>query len=317
MPFPTTIPYSLGVSRAGLTDLRAQPYTSAGAATGSPISTGFTDLTNGFYNWTGTVPDNCATVAVYSNANPSSILGIEYAVTGTLTTRIPGVLPLLSQFQDGSVYTSNSFNSSSAPSVGWYANIPNTGSSGLSGPIAFTIKTVDSSNAPIGSVAFTVQGVGSGYTSSNSGTFTGGLATSGTYTIIAAPINNVIFSTVTQPIVNGSTITLTGTAVPIPVPTSPDITTVYTVTRKGDGTIAPGALVSGRLISGTKTDGTSWDIDAFSSTSDANGLWTHSAPKGCKLGFIRGKGGLGREVIVTIPLTAGSSYALPEINGPD
>lgn len=51
----------LGANHAGLSDLRAQLYDTAGATVGSPVSTGFVVLgnaANGNYGWTGNVADD-------------------------------------------------------------------------------------------------------------------------------------------------------------------------------------------------------------------------------------------------------------------
>lgn len=74
--------YSISVTfytTAGLNDLRAQLFDSAGTNSGAAISTGFVERgTNGMYIWFGTIDDSfVGGVEVYSNAAPSNILGIK------------------------------------------------------------------------------------------------------------------------------------------------------------------------------------------------------------------------------------------------
>jgi hypothetical protein len=68
---------SFGTSKTGLTDLRAQLVDDAGVNTGSPISTGFTEIGSGLYWWTATMTDAFDGGAkFYSNATPGTILGM-------------------------------------------------------------------------------------------------------------------------------------------------------------------------------------------------------------------------------------------------
>lgn len=73
-----TLDYSLGlgVSKAGLTDLRAQLVDTSGADVGSAVSTGFTEIGSGYYLWHYTAfPDgHRGGVKFYSNAASATIL---------------------------------------------------------------------------------------------------------------------------------------------------------------------------------------------------------------------------------------------------
>ncbi len=60
-----TILIALASTQTGLT-LSAQLYTSAGAASGSAITSGFTELGHGFYQWTYTLPSDFQGTATFS-----------------------------------------------------------------------------------------------------------------------------------------------------------------------------------------------------------------------------------------------------------
>jgi hypothetical protein len=65
----------LGAGKAGLTDLRAQLYDSAGSNVGSAVSTGFFAVGDAGYHWSGSIPDSHrGGVKFYSNAASSVIL---------------------------------------------------------------------------------------------------------------------------------------------------------------------------------------------------------------------------------------------------
>jgi hypothetical protein len=63
--------FSFGSGRIGLSDLRVQPRTIAGATTGSPISSGFTEIGRGVYLWSATVPDDAVFLHAYSSGTPA------------------------------------------------------------------------------------------------------------------------------------------------------------------------------------------------------------------------------------------------------
>ena len=77
MSYTITLDVIAGTSRTGLTDLRAQLVNSAGSNAGSAVSTGFTELGGGNYQWTyASMPDAFrGSVKFYSNADTSDILG--------------------------------------------------------------------------------------------------------------------------------------------------------------------------------------------------------------------------------------------------
>lgn len=69
-----TLPFTFGSSKTGLTDLRAQPLKSDGTSTGSAISTLFTEIGRGMYQFDGSIPDDAVAVKAYSVANPTTVL---------------------------------------------------------------------------------------------------------------------------------------------------------------------------------------------------------------------------------------------------
>jgi hypothetical protein len=80
MAFTFTSDVTLGSSRTGLSDLRAQPKTSAMVDTGSVIASGFVESGKGQYGWSGSVPNDTAFVLFYSNANASTVLDLRCVV---------------------------------------------------------------------------------------------------------------------------------------------------------------------------------------------------------------------------------------------
>lgn len=74
-----TLSYSLnlGPSRTGLTDLRAQFVDTASVNSGSAITTGFSEVGSGYYQWyyTSHADNFRGGVKFYSNAAPSTLLG--------------------------------------------------------------------------------------------------------------------------------------------------------------------------------------------------------------------------------------------------
>ncbi len=76
MTYTLDISLSLGTGKAGLTDLRAQLVDTTGAAVGSAIATGFTEIGSGCYLWHCTaIPDgHRGGVKFYSAATPGTIL---------------------------------------------------------------------------------------------------------------------------------------------------------------------------------------------------------------------------------------------------
>lgn len=78
----------LGSSHAGLSDLRAQLYDTAGATVGSAVSTGFVvigNAANGNYGWTGDVADDFqGYINFYSLATPTiaAIVAVNQLNTG-------------------------------------------------------------------------------------------------------------------------------------------------------------------------------------------------------------------------------------------
>lgn len=78
MAYELTFSLSLGISNAGLTDLRAQLFDDAGTDVGSAVSSGFVDHGQGFYTWNYTsVPDDHrGGVRFYSNAASSTMLSV-------------------------------------------------------------------------------------------------------------------------------------------------------------------------------------------------------------------------------------------------
>jgi hypothetical protein len=83
VPFSTYATFSFGSSQTGLSDLRVQPRTSANASTGSAITTGFTEIGLGVYDWAGSVPDDAVSLKGYSAANPTTVFSVRSAVTNS------------------------------------------------------------------------------------------------------------------------------------------------------------------------------------------------------------------------------------------
>lgn len=76
MSYELTFAISIGVSNAGLSDLRAQLFDDSGSDVGSAVSSGFTELGDGFYVWNyASIPaDHRGGVKFYSNADSGTIL---------------------------------------------------------------------------------------------------------------------------------------------------------------------------------------------------------------------------------------------------
>lgn len=76
MSYPISLTF---YTTAGLSDLRAQFYDSAGTSSGAAISTGFIERgSNGMYNWFGVADDGfVGGVEIYSLAAASNILAIR------------------------------------------------------------------------------------------------------------------------------------------------------------------------------------------------------------------------------------------------
>lgn len=95
MSYELSYSLSLGPSRTGLTDLRAQFVDTASANSGSAITTGFSEVGSGYYQWyyTSHADNFRGGVKFYSNAAPSTLLGfltlnpqeVEYSDVKTST----------------------------------------------------------------------------------------------------------------------------------------------------------------------------------------------------------------------------------------
>jgi hypothetical protein len=82
-----TIAFSFGSSRTGLTDLRAQPLTNAGASTGSALSATFTEIGKGMYQFdSASIPDDAVAIKAYSLAASSTIVDHAAIITSTAPT---------------------------------------------------------------------------------------------------------------------------------------------------------------------------------------------------------------------------------------
>lgn len=86
MSYTASAIFSFGASQTGLSDLRVQPRTIAGATTGSAITTGFTAIGMGVYAWTGSVPDDATSLHAYRLAD-ATVLSVRRAkVAATIAT---------------------------------------------------------------------------------------------------------------------------------------------------------------------------------------------------------------------------------------
>lgn len=65
---------SFGTSKTGLSDLRAQLFDGDGANSGSPISTGFTEIGSGVYHWKATITSGFVGGAKFYSAAASSVI---------------------------------------------------------------------------------------------------------------------------------------------------------------------------------------------------------------------------------------------------
>lgn len=76
MVYTSSFGIALGPSFTGISDLRAQLVDTTGASTGSAVSTGFTEIGNGFYLWNYAAfpTGHRGGVKFYSNASPSTFL---------------------------------------------------------------------------------------------------------------------------------------------------------------------------------------------------------------------------------------------------
>lgn len=167
-------------------------------------------------------------------------LGSEFGSGLAILTASVADLPTTAELEGGDVVPDDAF----------FTNMPDgggDGGGGFGGPIGLAIRTEDVSHQPVGGVVVRVVGVMTVATD-NTGWYVGGLMTEGTYTFRAATTAGVAFSAVSVAVEDGTTVTLTGSAVEVVTPEDPEMCRVTLVTRSGVGVILPNATVVVQLL---------------------------------------------------------------------
>jgi hypothetical protein len=220
------------------------------------------------------------------------------SLSGVIVTKLNTMLVL-----DGSVYQFTANALDNAPSGG--------GGSGLDGPSSVTLTFEDADGDPVPLVDFTIVGQGPGRADTD-GVAAFGLE-DGTYTVVARPTTGTLFAN-EELVVDGSTaMTITGTAVAITPASSPAQTTAYTYTRNGGGTLTSGVTV---YVALKDPNGSvdAWLRNSLSDTSGGDFLCEFTLAKGGTYRHRVGQSGPWSEEW-TIPIGAGSTYAMPEVMG--
>jgi hypothetical protein len=205
-----TFALNLGSSKSGISDLRAQLRDSLGILSGSGVSTGFTAIGSGSYQWTGTVDDGFrGTVSFYSNAAPSVNL-----VTVALNPQETEV-----------------------PSGGgaWLVTIHVT--DGSQPVVGATVRLTDQNGA---SATATSDSEGDARLSVDTGSYTL-TATADGYSYTPTP------QTVTTTATIACVLTASGT---VPPSASAETVSAYTYTRDGKGALVAGVVLTAKLLSG-------------------------------------------------------------------
>lgn len=173
------------------------------------------------------------------------------------------------------------------------ARVTGGGGSGITGPSDVSLTWQDADDQPVASVPFVVVGVGSS-SAGSSGVAEFGLP-DGTYTIVSAPTNGVIFPDFTLE-VDGDTVEIIPGSTPAPqTPTAPGKCWLSGYTRNASVAADPSRDLRFRLLSKVAGTGSIFSDPEVTVTSNSLGYFTVELAKSAKYDiFIEGLGKHGR-----------------------